>query len=500
MSGSVQVDDTLHARLEWLHPNEGGGDGDSKVLPKTLYIDDRTVLEEVRDITALRKGDHCIVGLNALRKMHWVFDWLSWWLSKWGMLRVYHHFLMMDDVASVELKCGCSYCIKIDTPGSPIEPLQKCINIQGPVPIAPNGTYAMICEYSNTPARASSILFNRGPSIDCWKQMAPFQKLPLADYVHDSGTEGIFRVVRDQPLTTLELQQIMLQCEKLMNSYEPYNFFWRNCESVCFALNPKANKWITPEVPMMLWSLFRICLGMIGVLCLFYIRDHGSHTTFDICQTIIKTFTNENENNNNNNSEHDERDHENVMIENETMILQNNSNNMSDNIGCSFQIALKPIFHFFVTIPIGLQLLIHLVRSTVHLTNKRLSLGEQSFHHLLAKEVGRSIVVGMFCLYTLSHIPNYVNETKTIWISCFITLCGFTFANSFYGVLSRGSIEIFKRTIGGVPVVTFVEGVKDGVMMTKSKRKRNNRRNRNRNNNNSNNNPQCSSETKIDQK
>jgi len=39
----------MHATLEWLHESEGGGDHNSKVGPPSLYIDDRTILEEVRD-------------------------------------------------------------------------------------------------------------------------------------------------------------------------------------------------------------------------------------------------------------------------------------------------------------------------------------------------------------------------------------------------------------------------------------------------------------------
>jgi len=34
-----------------------------------LYVDDYTVMEEVTDLTQLRKGDHCIVGLNPVRKV-----------------------------------------------------------------------------------------------------------------------------------------------------------------------------------------------------------------------------------------------------------------------------------------------------------------------------------------------------------------------------------------------------------------------------------------------
>ena len=87
----VQVDAKLFARLEWLSEEEGGTKT-SKTGPVQLYIDGETIIEEVTDITALRKGDHCLVGLNATRRINPTFDWLVWKLGQWGVLRLYHHF------------------------------------------------------------------------------------------------------------------------------------------------------------------------------------------------------------------------------------------------------------------------------------------------------------------------------------------------------------------------------------------------------------------------
>lgn len=76
-SGSFAVEGDLRAQLEWLRESEGGGDGSSAVGPPSLHVDGRTVLEEIRDIRCLRRGDHCCVGLNVFRRLHWVFDWLT---------------------------------------------------------------------------------------------------------------------------------------------------------------------------------------------------------------------------------------------------------------------------------------------------------------------------------------------------------------------------------------------------------------------------------------
>ncbi|KAK3258986.1 hypothetical protein CYMTET_31997 [Cymbomonas tetramitiformis] len=53
----ISCDESVSAAVHWQ----------SSVLP-TLYIDDFTVMEEVKDLTVLRHGDHCIVGLNPVRK------------------------------------------------------------------------------------------------------------------------------------------------------------------------------------------------------------------------------------------------------------------------------------------------------------------------------------------------------------------------------------------------------------------------------------------------
>ena len=85
-SSSFAVEGDLRAQLEWLQESEGGGDGSSQVGPPCLYIDGRTVLEEIRDIRCLRRGDHCCVGLNILRRLHWIFDWLTFTAARFAFV------------------------------------------------------------------------------------------------------------------------------------------------------------------------------------------------------------------------------------------------------------------------------------------------------------------------------------------------------------------------------------------------------------------------------
>ena len=74
------ADDAVVASLGWLDRS----DLHAKTGVPSLYIDDFTVIEEVRDLTCLRKGDHCLAALNALRKVWWPIDWV---IMRLGELR-----------------------------------------------------------------------------------------------------------------------------------------------------------------------------------------------------------------------------------------------------------------------------------------------------------------------------------------------------------------------------------------------------------------------------
>jgi len=230
---------------------------------------------------------------------------------------MYHHFIMMDDVDTVG---------ENPADGSPL-------------PLSSTGQPSMICEFSNTPERAAKTLLHKGnlseapclsifsnseaPLIETllqatWLMMAPFHKLPLGDYTSTAGIQGIFRV--REKLTEEERTQICVDAEKLTTSYRPYNLIWRNCESAAFALSPHSRRWMSPEVPMVLWNLVRWLLAVVGV---FFLQRMKRSTT-----TGYKGYT--------------------------------------------------FLYHMFVTTPVALQALIQLVRASVNLTEKRRDLGERS--------------------------------------------------------------------------------------------------------------------------
>ena len=58
---SIPVYTKLRASLEWMDENEGGTPY-SKTHPPKLYIDGETVIEEVVDLTVLRRGYRALVA------------------------------------------------------------------------------------------------------------------------------------------------------------------------------------------------------------------------------------------------------------------------------------------------------------------------------------------------------------------------------------------------------------------------------------------------------
>ena len=284
---------------------------------------------------------------------------------------------------------------------------QEELQSGGVVPLNPAGEPAMICEFSNTPLGAFKALLAEGlwslvRPRTTWLRMAPFQKLALADYTETAGTKGIFRVLQMPPLTPDQRERIVLDAHKLLTSYQPYNLLWRNCESAAFALSPHSRRWVSPEVPMVLWNLLRMGLALGGTLALRRIpaaSKKGSR-------------------------------------------------------GLAF------LFHGLVTCPSMLQSLIQLVRAAVNLTGRRRELGERSFHHLLTKEVGRTALVSYLLGNVLAYLPLWVRRgTVGKGAATALALGAFTLAEMCYSILSRAFILLMKIALGGVPIITFFDAI-----------------------------------------
>ena len=123
-----------------------------------LYIDDYTVLEELSDLKELRKGDHCLVPLNPIRKLLGsYFDAFVFLIGSLGILKLYafgsfftltsrtsnnnnntnnryHHFIVMSDVDRLDDKG-----VPLDKNGRPVTYV---------LPLTPRRTHSL--EYKQT--------------------------------------------------------------------------------------------------------------------------------------------------------------------------------------------------------------------------------------------------------------------------------------------------------------------------------------------------------------
>jgi hypothetical protein len=68
-----------------------------------LYMDGKTIIREVFDLSSMRRGDHCLIALNLFQSMSKHLDALVSLLGSWELISLYHHFIVMDDVCSVDL-------------------------------------------------------------------------------------------------------------------------------------------------------------------------------------------------------------------------------------------------------------------------------------------------------------------------------------------------------------------------------------------------------------
>ena len=80
----------------------------------------------------------------------------------------------------------------------------------------------------------------------------------------------------------------------------------------------------------------------------------------------------------------------------------------------------------------------------------------KSFHHLLAKEVGRAVTTGALAVGLLAALPALVEDglLQKRWAVA-AALFAFDGASALFGVLSKLAIAFFQATLGAVPVLTF---------------------------------------------
>eukprot|EP00968_Pinguiococcus_pyrenoidosus_P013777 scaffold1247_cov251-Pinguiococcus_pyrenoidosus.AAC.13 len=322
-------------------------------------------------------------------------------LGSWEVLRCYHHFVVVDDVCSIDKK------------GKPLRE---------------DGAPAMICEYSNTPAGAVHSLFKRG-LMETLRDVAAFHKLELHDYT-TASMNGVFRVKKS--LTNEDRDRIVADCQALTANYAPYDLLFTNCESAAFFLSRSgkaSGRFVSPQIPWALWSILRVTFAAAGSLTLLYMPQRN-----DVLSRECASFWGQ---------------------QDRIPMADANGEVPDDELYQLSALWLHVAYHVFCTVPVALQTEIHLVRAAVHLTEQRERLGHVAYYHLIAKEVSRAILVGGLATFLVAIMPQFVHDTGLVGNARAVAMLAYTVI----GLIYAGLVQLFMRAMRllgyGVPVPIF---------------------------------------------
>jgi hypothetical protein len=363
-------------------------------MPYRLYVDLETLVEPVYDLTTLRRGDHCMVGLNPIRKLFRPLDDLFVWLSKLEVWPLYHHFVMYDDVATV------------DADG---------------IARRADGQPALICEYSNTFSHALKTVRAEG-LLSLWRDIAPYKQIHLSDYQDSRHEHGLLRVVRRY--SDDERDAIIARLDELLTKYESYSLWFRNCEHVAFATtlsrissehallreqgsvekrpNSSHATWESLQVPHVLSTLARFKLQLIGTYCLYRLSLFGCD------MALVFPWL-------------DEFHH----VKREVFV-----------------------YHLFATAPVVVQITTQLGRAVRALVSKRRrgKLHPEMYKHLLGKEIARAVIVGLGTTTILVLLPRLMHDLKLeFWSACMLLIYAYMTSSLAYALLSGAGIRLLIR-------------------------------------------------------
>jgi len=238
-------------------------DGSSaKALPPRVYIDNKTLIREVQDLSKLKRGDHCVIALNVLRATTPLGDWAISWLGSCELIYLYHHFIVLDDVEH------------IDDAG---------------VPRTADGQMAMIVEWGNTIPEAAAEVLSTSAGRLCRLPMtmlkflffgkAKFSKHPLADY---GDTPHIYLVLAKQ--TPEERERIVAEALRMESQEQRrYHVIFNNCEHACHKIRYGHHH--SAQISFLCWTAFRLLLGLVGLMALKMNQDWAEFA--DTCYSTL---------------------------------------------------------------------------------------------------------------------------------------------------------------------------------------------------------------------
>lgn len=283
LTQGVWFDESVRlVRLHWATR-----DGHQSDLP-TLFLDDYTVLSEVRDLRSLVEGDHCVAPVNILHTLFGWFDRFLFELASWEVrsqssgprscaprsapapsarhaarrqltlpaasecplpapssqalpLRLHHHFIILDTVFDV-------------TADGPVTKSGRPVRVAEYSDSFPNA-WRRICPGFEFPrglyrTGLRQVLAN---AQDVLTEPAKMHAPLLRDYVPHlltgAAPRGLF-VVQYEQWTAEDRRRIRDRARALVGapSHPTYRIFTSNCEHFTWSVKGGDARWVSPQV------------------------------------------------------------------------------------------------------------------------------------------------------------------------------------------------------------------------------------------------------------
>lgn len=180
--------------------------------------------------------------------------------------------------------------------------------------------------------------------------------------------------------------------------------WWQHLAWQLDASSAYGGRWVSPQVPHNLWKLFRFCLNLVGLGCLYVLASAAADRTWTHC-------------------------------------------------------AFATLYHLFTTVPVAAQVQACLVRTAVNLTQRRAAseLEQGTYEYLMIKETCRAAWLFVVSVGVIVSMPRLVWETegRRYKLAAFLSLCAYNLAmigfNYVHQVLARTLI----RSGMGIPIPVF---------------------------------------------
>jgi hypothetical protein len=212
-----------------------------------FYIDNETLIEDV-DVSTLRRGDHCLTVLNMMRTLHPKIDLIHSWLGWLGVIRIYHHFIVLDDVSYID---------------------------EFGVPRDSDGEVVRILEYANTPQIFLEQVLERNDQQTflgllksiCSELMnkAKCQIVPLAEYGDMPHIMKIYSEPKKKKRTKKRKVSVLSMALDFVRDHPMYHCVYSNCEHTTNLL--MYGEWKSPQVTFLLFSLIRYIIHTVSIFC-----------------------------------------------------------------------------------------------------------------------------------------------------------------------------------------------------------------------------------------